>query len=412
ATLATLCLGTPISLLPGTALMHLLRIQEITHVTLPPTALAVLPREALPALQTIIVAGESCSAELAAAWSQNRRFFNAYGPTESTVCATVYECQEAIQGIPIGRPIANSQIYLLDDEGQPVPIGVSGELHIGGVGLARGYLNRPELTAQKFISNPFNHSKFKVQSSKLYRTGDLAQYLPDGNIEFLGRIDHQVKVRGFRVELGEIEAALLQHPGISKVVVLVWEDHPDDKRIVAYLVFNQEHVSNIDQLQTFLTEKLPNYMIPSAFVVLDTIPLMPNGKVDRDTLPSPEGRPQLEETYVMPQTEAERIIAAVWQDLLKLEKVGINDNFFSMGGHSLLLVRAQTKLNEVLNKEISIIELFKYPTIKELAQYLTYKDDFGKTQKFHSKRIHDRASRQKEAIKKQRLRQQGRKANG
>ncbi|MFG6101407.1 amino acid adenylation domain-containing protein [Leptothoe sp. EHU-05/26/07-4] len=411
---ATLYLGTPISLLPGPALMQLLRIQEITHVTLPPTALAALPREELPALQTIIVAGESCSAELVAAWSQNRQFFNAYGPSESTVCATFYECKDVSRVIPIGRPIANTQIYLLDGEGQPVPIGVSGELYIGGVGLARGYLNRPELTAQKFISNPFSHSKFKVRSSKLYRTGDLAKYLPDGNIEFLGRIDHQVKVRSFRVELGEIEAALLQHPGVSKAVVLVWEDHPGDKRIVAYLVLNQNYGFNSDQLQTFLKEKLPNYMIPSAFVVLDAIPLMPNGKVDRDALPVPEGRPQLEEAYVMPQTEAERVIAAVWQDLLKLEKVGINDNFFSMGGHSLLLVRVQTKLNEVLDTEIPIVELFKYPTIKELAQYLARKGDFEKIQKLHSKRIHDRASRQKEAIKKQRqrLRQQGRKANG
>ena len=423
---ATLCLGTSASLLPGEALIQLLRDQGITHLTLPPTALAVLSPEELPALHTIIIAGEACSPELVAKWSQNRRFFNAYGPTESTVCATVYECKDAGQKTPIGRPIANTQIYILDSKEQLVPIGVPGELHIGGVGLARGYLNRPELTAQKFISNPFDKSKqtaptasktdrtYGEQKSKLYKTGDLARYLPDGNIEFLGRVDNQVKIRGFRIELGEIEAALLQHYATSEVVVLVREDHPGDKRIVAYLVFNQEKVPTINQLQNFLKEKLANYMMPSAFVVLKALPLSPNGKVDRSALPVPEGRPQLEEVYVMPQTEAERIIATVWQEMLQLEKVGINDNFFHLGGHSLLLVKIQAKLNEIFGKDLSIVELFKYPTIKELAQYLTHKIDIEKTEESSSQRIRDRASRQKKAIKKQKqlLREQGRKANG
>jgi len=407
---ATLCLGKSASLLPGRDLMQLLRDQRITHVTVPPTALTVLPSEELPALHTIIVAGEAFSTELVAQWSQNRRFFNAYGPTESTVCATVYECRDINQKAPIGRPIANTQIYILDSEGQPVPIGVPGELHIGGVGLARGYLNRPELTAQKFISNPFNNKL----GNRLYKTGDLCCYLPNGNIKFLGRMDHQVKIRGFRIELGEIEAALLQHPATSKVVVLVREDHPEDKRIVAYLVFNQEQVPAINQLQNFLKEKLANYMMPSAFVVLEALPLTANGKVDRHALPVPEGRPDLEEAYVMPKTEAERIIATVWQEILQIEKVGINDNFFSIGGHSLLIVKIQAKLNEILGKEISIIELFKYPTIKELAQYLIHKTDVDKTEVSYVGRIHKRASRQKEAIKKQKqlLRQKGRKANG
>ncbi|MBE7384657.1 MAG: amino acid adenylation domain-containing protein [Leptolyngbya sp. SIO1E4] len=406
---ATLCLGTSTSLLPGQALMELLRDQEITHVTLPPTALAVLPTKELPALCTIIVAGEVCSTELIAEWSKNRRFFNAYGPTESTVCATVYECIDASQKPLIGRPIANTQIYILDCEGLPTPIGVPGELHIGGKGLARGYLNRPELTAQKFVANPFSNEP----GNCLYKTGDLCCYLPDGNVKFLGRIDHQVKVRGFRIELEEIEAALLQYPEINEALVIVREDHPDDKRIVAYLVCNQEQIPTVNQLQNFLKKKLPNYMIPSAFVVLDTIPLTPNGKVDRGILPPPESRPQLEEAYVMPQTEVEKFIATVWKEMLQIEKVGINDNFFSIGGNSLLLIKIQAKLNEVFRKELLIIEFFKYPTIKELAQYITNKSDFEKTESASSELIYDRAYRQKEAIKrhKQLVRRQMRKVN-
>ena len=408
---ASLCLGTSASLLPGQALMHLLRDQEITHVTLPPTALAVMPTEPLPALRTIVVAGEACSAELVAKWSQNRRFFNAYGPTESTVCATVYECTDTSQPPPIGYPIANSQIYLLDAEGQPVPIGVPGELHIGGVGLARGYLNRPELTAQKFIPNAFSQEP----GNRLYKTGDLCCYLPNGTLKFLRRIDYQVKIRGFRIELEDIESALLQHPTVSKVVVLVREDYANDKRIVAYLTFKQQQAAaTINQLRSFLEEKLPSYMMPSAFVVLDTIPLTPNGKVDRRILPMPEVRPQVEESYVMPQTEAERMIASIWQEMLQIEKVGINDNFFSVGGHSLLVVKVQAKLNEVFNEELLVSELFKYPTIRELAQYITHKADVKKTEQSASKRIQDRASRQKEAIKKRKqlLGPSGRKANG
>ncbi|NEQ79121.1 MAG: amino acid adenylation domain-containing protein [Moorea sp. SIO2I5] len=408
---ATLCLGTSASLLPGQALMQLLRKQAITHISLPSTVLAVLPTEELPDLHTIIVGGEACSTELVAKWSKNRSFFNAYGPTESTVTATVYECKDPSQKPPIGRPLANTQIYILDSQGQPVPIGVPGELNIGGVGLARGYLNRPELTAQKFISNPFSNKS----GDCLYKTGDLAQYLPDGNIEFLGRIDNQVKIRGFRIELGEIEAALLQHPAISEVVVLLREDHPGDKRIVAYLVFNQEQVPTINQIQNFLKNKLSNYMMPSAFVVLEVLPLTANGKLDRHALPAPKGRPQLEEAYVMPQTEAERVIVAVWQEILQLEKVGINDNFFGIGGHSLLLIKIQAKLNEIFGKELSIINLFKYPTIKELAQYLSNKNDIEKTEESsYNRRIYDRASRQNKGIKKHKklLRQQGRKING
>ena len=232
---ARLCLGTPNSLLPGATLIKLLHEQAITHVTLPPSALAVLPTEKLPALRTIIVAGEACSPNLVAQWSNDRRFFNAYGPTEATVCATAAECTNDNRKPPIGRPIANTQVYILDRHLQPVPIGVPGELHIGGVGLARGYLNRPELTEEKFISNPFSDEP----EARLYKTGDLARYLSDGNIEFLGRVDHQVKIRGYRIEPGEIEAIVAQNHDVREVAVIDREDNPGQKRLVAYIVPEQ-----------------------------------------------------------------------------------------------------------------------------------------------------------------------------
>jgi non-ribosomal peptide synthetase component F len=211
--------------------MQFLHEHAITHMTLPPSALATLPIEELPALQNIIVAGEACSTGLVAQWSKGRRFFNAYGSTESTVCGTVYECPNGSRKLPIGHPIINTQVYILDPHLQPVPVGVPGELYIGGAGLARGYLNRPELTSEKFICNPFSNEP----GARLYKTGDLARYQPDGNIEFLGRLDDQVKIRGFRIELGEIEAVLGQHPAVDETVVVIREDVPGNKRLVAYV---------------------------------------------------------------------------------------------------------------------------------------------------------------------------------
>jgi amino acid adenylation domain-containing protein len=229
---ATLILSTRDSLLLGPALIQLLREQAITHVTLPPSVLAVLPAEELPALRTMIVAGEACPSDLVALWAPGRRFFNAYGPTEATVCATIAECTDSSQKLPIGYPITNTQVYLLDAQQQPIPVGVPGEIHLGGVGLARGYLNQPHLTAEKFIPNPYSDEP----GVRLYKTGDLARYLPSGQLEFLGRLDQQVKIRGFRIELGEIEAVLSQHPEVQQTVVMVREDIPGNKRLVAYVV--------------------------------------------------------------------------------------------------------------------------------------------------------------------------------
>ena len=255
--------------------------------------------------------------------------WNLYGPTEATANActgmVTPHCSPTI-----GRPIANTQIYILDRQLQPVPIGVAGELHIAGDGLARGYLNRPELTAEKFIANPFS----KVPGSRLYKTGDLARYLPNGNIELLGRIDNQVKIRGFRIELGEIESMLVQHPLIQQAVVLAREDTPGDHRLVAYAVATVGANPSADDLRRFLQQKLPDYMVPSAFMFLDSLPLTTNGKLDRKALPALDhSRPELDDAYTAPRTPVEEILAKIWAEVLKLDQVGIHDNFFELGGH-------------------------------------------------------------------------------
>ncbi|MCW5315483.1 amino acid adenylation domain-containing protein [Nostoc sp. KVJ3] len=368
----TLYLASKDSLLPGQPLIERLRNDSITHITLPPSALAVMPGSELPALQTIIVAGEACPAELIKQWSVGRNFFNAYGPTEATVCATIgkatpkaiAQCNDN-EKISIGRAIANTQVYILDRNLQPVPIGVPGELHIGGVGLARGYLNRPELTQEKFIPNPFG-------SGRLYKTGDLARYLPDGNIEYLGRIDNQVKIRGFRIELAEIESLLGQHSDVQNCCVIAHEGTEGNKRLVAYAVPQKDVTLTTDELREFLANKLPGYMIPAAFVILESLPLTPNGKVDRRALPDPDLHQELLD-YVMPNTEVERIIAGIWQKALAVEKVGIYNNFFELGGHSLLLVKINQQLQEEFGLELSIVDMFNYPTIHRLNQYLSTK---------------------------------------
>jgi amino acid adenylation domain-containing protein len=379
---STLCLGTRDSLLPGPALIRLLRDQTVTNITIPPSSLATLPIEGLPSLRTIIVAGEPCSADLVARWASGHRFFNAFGPTEATVWATVAECVDVGRKPPIGRPIANTQIYLLDAHLQPVPIGVSGEVHIGGAGLARGYLNRTDLTAEKFIPNPFSEEP----GARLYKTGDLACYLPDGNIEFLGRIDHQVKIRGFRIELGEIESVLGQHPGVREAVVLAREDDENpksktctepgrsienlksDKRLVAYVVPRREPAPTINELRSFLKEKLPEYMVPSAFVFLDPLPLTPNGKIDRKRLPAlDQNRPEPEESYVAPRTPVEELLAEIWAEVLKLDKVGIHDNFFDLGGHSLLATQVISRVRNTFQVEVAVRSLFEMPTVAGLA---------------------------------------------
>ncbi|MBE9178530.1 amino acid adenylation domain-containing protein [Oculatella sp. LEGE 06141] len=364
---ATLCLGTSASLQPGAALVNLLREQSITHMTLTPSALAALPFEALPALQMILVGGEACAPELITQWSKGRLFINAYGPTEVTVNASMQPCGNGHSLLPTVRPSANKQLYVLDQHLQLVPVGVPGELYIGGMGLARGYLNHPIKTAESFIPNPFSD----IPSSRLYRTGDLVRTLPNGSIEFLGRVDHQVKIRGFRIEPGEIEAVLNQHPSIVTSVVMAREDNPGAKRLVAYVVPDSNVNFTTSELRRFLRTQLPDYMVPAAFVPLETLPLSPNGKVDRKALPSPDtARPDLDTQWVAPRTAVEARLADLWSHILKVEQVGTNDNFFELGGHSLLIVQLLTRIRETFQVDLPLQVLFAEPTIAGLAEQI------------------------------------------
>ena len=295
------------------------------------------------------------------------RLVNHYGPTESTVVATCVAVERGGEtDPPIGRPIWNTRVYVLDEGMGAVPIGVAGELFIGGGGLARGYLNRPELTAEKFVPDPFSDSG----GERLYRTGDLVRWLGDGTIEFLGRTDHQVKVRGFRIELGEVESVLARHPGVKDVVALMREDAPGDKRLVAYVVAAEGGKSEAAELRSLLKESLPEYMVPSAFVFIDSLPLTANGKVDRGSLPAPEGRANPDQVLVPPRNDLERTIVAIWKDVLHLDDVGVHDNFFDLGGHSLTLLRVHAKLSET-NADVKVVELFQYPTVSALAAHLS-----------------------------------------
>ncbi|RXT70445.1 amino acid adenylation domain-containing protein [Pseudomonas syringae] len=290
---------------------------------------------------------------------------NLYGPTEAAIDVTAwhYVAEQDIGIVPIGRPIANTQIYLLDAHGQPVPIGVSGEIHIGGIGVARGYLNRPELTAERFLEDPFSTEP----AARMYRSGDLGRWLADGNIEYLGRNDDQVKLRGYRIELGEIESQLAGCPGVREAVVLAREHRPGDKRLVAYLTAQEGVVLSATQLREQLSQGLAEYMIPSAFVTLTRFPLTPNGKLDRRALPAPEDDAYASRGYEAPVGEIEHALAEIWQALLGLERVGRHDHFFELGGHSLLAVQLVSCLRQRFQVEVALGDLFMHPTICELA---------------------------------------------
>lgn len=314
-------------------------------------------------LKRVICSGEALPFET------QRQFFSAlpdcelhnlYGPTEASVDVTFWKCERDSAGpaVPIGRPVANTQIYILDKAMRPVPAGIAGELHIGGVQLARGYLGRPELTAEKFIPNPFGEGR-------LYKTGDLARHRADGAIEFLGRLDFQVKVRGFRIELAEIESAIGSHPAVRQCVVLAREDQPGGRRLAAYIVRGGQ-VEDGD-LRAFLKKKLPDYMVPSAFVFLDALPVTPNGKVDRKALPALDRLPAHSREYVAPRTPLEQWLAAIWVRVLGMEQIGVHDNFFELGGHSLMAVTLFTEIEKKLGRNLPLATLFQAPTIEQLA---------------------------------------------
>lgn len=292
---------------------------------------------------------------------------NNYGPTENTVVTTsgIVKNNGTTVLPTIGRPIFNTDVYILDPYLNPVPIGVKGELYIGGASLSFGYLNRPELNREKFIKNPFAET-----GARLYRTGDVVRYLPSGEIEFMGRIDNQVKIRGFRIELGEIESVLSKHKLIKEVSVIVREDTPGNKQIVAYYVNKDRNESIGAELRNYMKEKLPSYMVPAAFIQLEQFPLTPNGKIDLKKLPKPQNDQVSTEQFVPPRTEMEKAIIDIWKDILKIEKVGLNDNFFDLGGHSLIITQLQNRLREKLKLEISVIDLFNFPTVGSFANYI------------------------------------------
>ncbi|MBW4570586.1 MAG: amino acid adenylation domain-containing protein, partial [Tolypothrix carrinoi HA7290-LM1] len=321
----------------------------------------------------ILCGGEALSRELASQLLERAdSLWNMYGPTETTIWSAVSQVQPGSGSVSIGGAIANTQFYLLDANLQPVPVGVPGELHIGGDGLARGYLNRPELTAEKFIPNPFGDA-----GSRLYKTGDLVRYLTDGNIEYLGRIDHQVKIRGFRMELGEIEAQLRQHPSVQLSVVIA-KEIVGDKRLVAYIVPLTQPAPTISELRDFLHQQLPEYMVPSYFVMLDAMPLTPNGKVDRRALPEPGG--QLEShNFVAPRTPTEEMLAGIWASLLGIERVGVYDNFFELGGHSLLATQLISRVASTFAVDLPLRSLFEQPTVAALAECIKTNQHTGQS---------------------------------
>lgn len=323
-------------------------------------------------LRLVIFGGEALELKSLQPWferhgDQMPQLVNMYGITETTVHVTYRPLSKAdLHGTAsvIGCPIPDLQMYVLDEYKKPVPICVPGEMYVGGEGVARGYLNRPELTQQRFVSNPFS----KNPQARLYKTGDKARYLPNGELEYLGRIDNQVKIRGFRIELGEIEALLAQHPGVWEKVVVVREDEPGDKRLVAYIVSQVEQSPTIPELRHFLKAKLPEYMVPSAVVLLESLPLTPNGKIDHRILPKPELDSTLLEKFVAPRTPIEEMLAQIWSQVLKVERVGIYDNFFELGGHSLLATQVMSRVRDTFNLEVPLSWLFASPTIAELAQ--------------------------------------------
>lgn len=354
---------------PASVLAQYARERAITTITLGPAALSTLFPEELSGVQTLISAGEELLVDVVEPWLAGRQVFNAYGPTEATVCATISAIQTpspATRGIPIGQPLRNTEIYVLNERLRPVAAGAPGTLYIGGSGLARGYLHRPELVAEKFVPHPFS----REQGARLYNTGDIVCSRSDGAIVFLGRADQQAKLRGYRVEPGEVEVALRKHPGIREAVALIQETTSGDRRLVAHLVLRAKQELSTTDLQHFLRSALPDYLVPAAFFVHDSLPLTPNGKLNRQALLTgiSEGLPLESATvYEAPHTPLEEVVAEVWAGVFERERIGIHDNFFALGGHSLLAARIIARLQTLLQQQVSLRALFDHPTVAGLA---------------------------------------------
>jgi amino acid adenylation domain-containing protein len=369
----------------STYLVQTIIKNRITLLQVVPTLLQMLLLEAdfrlCTSLRDVI-----CGADVLASADVERflsllpaKLHNLYGPTEACIDATIFHCERGntTSSVPIGRPEANTQVYILDKHMQPVPNGVRGELYIGGAGLARGYMNMPELTAERFVSNPFCTGRL---DARLYKTGDLVRYQADGAIEFMGRADQQVKLRGFRVELGEIEAVIRAHPAVQEALVMLREDTPGNKRLIAYIVPREQQAVSASDLQSYAKQHLPAYMLPSAFVSLEQLPQMPNGKVDRKALPVPQQdvvTREVDTAFAAPETVAHYQLVAIWENLLETRPIGIRDNFFHLGGHSLLAAQLIQRIEQVFGRKLSLAALFAHPTIEQQALALAHEEQEG-----------------------------------
>jgi amino acid adenylation domain-containing protein len=358
---ASLYLAKKETLFPSQILINYLTNHKISHLTLPPSVLSLLPPTALPNCQTIVVAGETCPAELVNQWTKGRRLFNGYGPTESTVCASIGLCEPNGKKPAIGQPLPNIRIYILDTNHQPLPPGIPGELCIAGIGLARGYLNRSELTNEKFI-----HIELFGKKERIYKTGDLARWDFAGNLEYLGRIDEQIKLRGFRIELHEIETILLQHSAVKEAIVTLYKT-ANNQSLIAYVTGINDDLPT--QLKKYLKLRLPDYMIPTQIIRLDKLPLTTNGKVNRQALPTPNSI--VTSLTEPPRNTVEQQLAQIWSAVLECQNMGIHDNFFDLGGHSLLAIKLLNNIHQVFNQQLSLSSLFQNPTIAQLAEQLS-----------------------------------------
>lgn len=351
-------------------LLRLIREFKVSHLLALPSFYQAILEQASPqdvnSLSTVIVAGEACSPELVQrhyAKAPKVQLFNEYGPTEGTVWSTVHRCEPNSAGpVPIGRPVLNMSVYILDERKEPVGIGQLGEIYIAGRAVAEGYLNRPDLTNEKFLT-----AALPGVEGKLYRTGDLGRFRAGGLIEFHGRIDEQVKIRGYRIEIGEIEHVLARHPDVREAVVIAREDSPGDKRLVAYVVSKDQAHLSVPEIRLFAQEKLPQFMIPAVFVSMKTLPLTPNGKIDRKALPAPDELERSEKKFVAPRNEDEELLAKIWTEVLKLERVGIEENFFDLGGHSLLAIQVIARVRDSFKLELPMAAFFEAPTIGGMA---------------------------------------------
>jgi natural product biosynthesis luciferase-like monooxygenase protein len=385
------------------SLVEQMRRHGVTHLQCTPSFVRMLlgsaeTLAALKSLRKLMVGGEALPVGLA---EQLRKelpadLINMYGPTETTIWSTtsrVTEPESSTGAIDIGCPLANQQVYILDANRQPVPIGVPGELWIAGDGVARGYLRRPELTDEKFVSDPFR------AGNRMYRTGDLVRYRANGVIDFLGRVDHQVKLRGHRVELGEIEAALMQHSDVRQAVVVLRADNPDDPQLAAYIVPASSEAPAPNALRDFLKQKLPEHMVPAVYMALEKLPLTPNGKVDRKALPAPAGsRVKAEGQFVAPTGSVEQQVAAIWKDILHVDQIGVDDNFFDFGGHSLQVVQVQNRLRETIGVDVPVLKLFQFPTIRALARFIGEQNSGPATNDSFRAKIEERAKRRQNAM--------------